>query len=310
MSVAPQANFDPGAIRAFQFTYRSMQPDGTVRLGYALDDLEFEETLELPAPTHDSRAVESLLDLLHWVAGVSYYKAAIPQHLVCETGAPPAAAGLLLSALYSEGLGEFAVVNDLLRLPQPQFPRGVDSASQPSATAAHGPTRLLVPVGGGKDSCVAIEIARASGLEVALFSIGDATADPRHGRGGEAASPPGDAPDRPGTAGVELAGRAQRAHPDHRDRQCVALLTAATQGFDAVALANERIGVGRQPRVARHRGQSPVQQEPARRAAAAGAVAEIAGAPLIFSILRPASELSIARAFSRMHAVPLGVHEL
>ena len=81
MPPAPLTNFDPKAISAFGFTYRSMQPDGLVRLGYALDDIEFEETLELPAPTASSPAVDGLLDLLHWVAGVSYYKAAIPQHL-------------------------------------------------------------------------------------------------------------------------------------------------------------------------------------------------------------------------------------
>ena len=33
---------------------------------------------------------------------------------------------------------------------------------------------MLVPVGGGKDSAVAIEIVRRSGCELALFSIGDA----------------------------------------------------------------------------------------------------------------------------------------
>ena len=38
----------------------------------------------------------------------------------------------------------------------------------------------------------------------------------------------------------ERCGRAQRARPDHRDRRCVALLTAALNGYDAVAMANER----------------------------------------------------------------------
>ena len=300
VSVAPQANFDPGAIRAFQFTYRSMQPDGTVRLGYALDDLEFEETLELPAPTHDSPAVDGLLDLLHWIAGVSYYKAAIPQHLVCETGAPPAATGLLLSALYSEGLGEFAVVNDLLRLPQPQFPRGVDSASQPAATAAPAPTRLLVPVGGGKDSCVAIEIARASGLDVALFSIGDAT--PIRDTAAAARLPRHRVTRRIDPALLELNSQgALNGHiPITAIVSAVALLTAATQGFDAVALANERSASAGN---FMWRGIEVNHQfSKGRRAERllSGAVAEIPEAPRVFSILRPASELSIARAFSRM----------
>jgi len=172
VSTTSQTNFDPTAINAFQFTYRSIAPDGLVRLGYALDDIEFEEQLKLPAPRFRGLpAVEGLLDLLHCVAGVSYFKAAIPRHLVCETGAPPPASERLLAALYSEGLGEFAVVNQLEQLPHPQFPRGVDWET---AAERHEPKSLLVPVGGGKDSAVAIEIARRSGLETSLFSIGDA----------------------------------------------------------------------------------------------------------------------------------------
>ena len=52
--------------------------------------------------------MRGLLDLLHWVAGVSYYKLAAPGSVPCESGAPPPAAATLLEALYSEGLGELA----------------------------------------------------------------------------------------------------------------------------------------------------------------------------------------------------------
>ncbi len=300
VSAAPQGNFEPGAVRAFQFTHRSMRPDGNVRLGYALDDLEFEETLELPAPTHDSPAVEGLLDLLHWIAGVSYYKAAIPQHLVCETGAPPAATGLLLAALYSEGLGEFAVVNDLLSLPQPQFPRGIDSTPPSAAAAAPEPRRVLVPVGGGKDSCVAIEIARASGLDVALFSIGNAT--PIRDTAAVAGLPRHQVTRWIDPVLLELNSQgALNGHiPITAIVSAVALLIAATQGFDAVALANERSAsagnfVWRGTEV-NH------QFSKGRRAERllADAVAEIPEAPRAFSILRSASELSIARAFAQM----------
>ncbi len=290
VSTTSQANFDPKAIRAFQFTYRSLQPDGLIRLGYALDDIEFEETLQLPAPRfRSSPAVEGLLDLLHWVAGISYYKAAIPQHLVCETGAPPAAAERLLSALYSEGLGEFAVVNELDRLPHPQFPRGVDW--EPA-----GGTRpiesLLVPVGGGKDSAVAVEIARRSGLETMLFSVGNAlpisgtanvaglvrhlvtrTIDPRL---------------------LELNDRgALNGHiPITAIVSCVALVTAVTQGIDAVLMANERSASA--GNLTWNGVEVNHQFSKSRRAERllADAVAEIQDAPQIFSILRPASELA------------------
>src|SRR4051812_20672080 len=70
--------FHPASFRQFRFTRRSM--DGrTVRLEYALDDAyEFVEEFDLPMPEGDvnKAALEPLLDLLHWVAGVSYYKTA------------------------------------------------------------------------------------------------------------------------------------------------------------------------------------------------------------------------------------------
>jgi len=296
VTTAPLANFDPKAISAFQFTYRSMAPDGLVRLGYALDDIEFEETVQLPAPRfRGSPAVEELLDLLHWVAGVSYFKAAIPRHLVCETGAPPPAAERLLAALYSEGLGEFAVVNGLDQLPHPQFPRGVDWGTTTETTV---PKSLLVPVGGGKDSAVAIEIARRSGIETTLFSVGDAL--PINATATVAALPRHLAKRTidPGLLELNEIGALNGHVPITAIVSCVALLTAATQGIDAVLMANERSAsagnfVWKGVEV-NH------QFSKSRRAERllADAVAEIDGAPQIFSVLRPASELSIARAFA------------
>ncbi len=297
VSPAPPANFDPKAISAFGFTYRSMQPDGLVRLGYALDDIEFEETLQLPAPRFRPRALEELLDLLHWVAGVSYFKAAIPHHLVCETGAPPPAAELLLSALYSEGLGEFAVVNQLERLPHPQFPRGVQWEHPEDAAKLE---RLLVPVGGGKDSAVAIEIARRSGLEVELFSIGDAP--PISATANVAALPRHVVARTIDPRLIELNEHgALNGHiPITAIVSCVALVTAATQGLDAVLMANERSAS--QGNLVWNGVEVNHQFSKSRRAERllADAVAEIEGAPQIFSILRPASELRIAKAFALM----------
>jgi hypothetical protein len=297
VSATSQANFDPKSIRAFQFTYRSLQPDGVVRLGYALDDLEFEETIELPAPTAHSAAVDGLLDLLHWVAGISYYKAAIPQHLVCETGAPPPAAERLLSALYSEGLGEFAVVNDLEQLPHPQFPRGIDWAQ---GTAPPTPTSVLVPIGGGKDSAVAVEIARRSGLDASLFSVGNAL--PISGTANVAGLVRHLAQRTIDPRLLDLNERgALNGHiPITAIVSCIALLTAATQGIDAVLMANERSASA--GNLTWNGVEVNHQFSKSRRAERllADAVAEIPEAPQIFSVLRPASELKIAQAFSTL----------
>jgi hypothetical protein len=276
-----------------------------VRLGYALDDIRFEETFQLTQPTVDSPAVEPLLDLLHWVAGVSYYKAAIPPRIAFETSTPPPAAAALLNALYSEGLGEFAVVNDLQDLPRPDFGASVDVKSEVTRNGARAthidPKRLLIPVGGGKDSAVAIEIARATGLETALFSVGDA--DPIR-RTAEVAGLPRHLVTRkldPRLIDLNAQGALNGHIPITAIISCVALLTAATQGFDAILLANERsasagyftwLGIE-----VNHQFSKSLRAE----RLLAQAVAEIDGAPAIFSILRPASELSIAHAFATMN---------
>jgi hypothetical protein len=291
------------AVETFRFTHRSLDPEGLVRLGYALDDITFEETFQLPKPTVDSSAAEQLLDLLHWVAGVSYYKAAIPLRLAFETGSPPLHTTQLLKALYSEGLGEFAVVNNLEDLPRPDFAVSVDVKSESTrrARATHiDPTRLLIPVGGGKDSAVAIEIARASGIETALFSVGDAT--PIRETANAAKFPRHIVTRKLDPRLIELnAAGALNGHiPITAIISCVALLTAASQGFDAVALANERSASA--GNFLWHGIEVNHQFSKSLRAERllAQAVAEIDQAPTIFSILRPASELSIARAFATM----------
>src|ERR1700689_1912489 len=119
------ALFDPSAFRAFRFVSRELDGQGMVTLRYALDEqIEFVEELALPIPVAqlsepERERVDGLLALLHWVAGVSYFKTALPEQVSCEAGAPPPAAAVLLEALYSEGLGELAYVNGLPGLPRP-----------------------------------------------------------------------------------------------------------------------------------------------------------------------------------------------
>jgi len=125
----PPMLFDPSAFEAFRFTAREMDDAGLVRLHYALDEqISFTEEIQIPVPGSlgegEFARVRGLLDLLHWVAGVSYYKLAAPGSVSCESGAPPHAAAALLEALYSEGLGEFAYTNSLAGPPRPRWPGG------------------------------------------------------------------------------------------------------------------------------------------------------------------------------------------
>ena len=89
---------------------------GVATFDYLLDGPSperFTETITLPpiaGPAPD--AVYRVLDLLHVVAGVSYYKAGAPP--VIEAPKPvPAEAAALFTAVYTKGLAEYAYRNDL-----------------------------------------------------------------------------------------------------------------------------------------------------------------------------------------------------
>ncbi|HEV7584747.1 MAG TPA: hypothetical protein VGO14_03105 [Solirubrobacteraceae bacterium] len=296
--------FDPTRFHAFRFLSRELDRGGRVTLRYALDeDVHFVEQLELPVEAQLSDAeldrVDGLLSLVHWVAGVSYFKTAAPPAISCEAGTPSPAAAALLEALYSEGLGEFAYANGLGALPRPSFPRApapqVDRPDEEPSLR-----RMLVPVGGGKDSAVALEIVRRAGGEVALFSIGN---PPPIARTIDVAGLDHLLARRrldPKMSELNRSGALNGHIPITAVVSCVALLTAALRGFGTVVMANERSasfgnlvwdGVE-----INHQFSKGLPAERLLRAALAEAVEGLE----LFSVLRPASELAIARAFARM----------
>ncbi len=321
-----QSSFHPEAFETFRFSARELDERGCVTLRYALDqDVEFVEEYDLPPGTPvgpaERERVEGLLSLLHWVAGVSYFKTAVPGAVACETGPPPPATARLLEALYSEGLAEFAYENGLPGVPRPAFAPGAaaerpllasgpaaerpalapdPSTARPRAGDRGRPPRVLVPVGGGKDSIVALEAVRRSGRELALFSVGDA---PPIARTVAVAGLPRLLCTRrldPELAALNRAGALNGHVPVTAIVSCVALLTAALHGFDAVALAAERSASAGNVRwdgvEVNHQFSKSLRAERLLRAAVAEAGPDVE----LFSVLRPASELAIARAFARL----------
>jgi hypothetical protein len=159
---------------------------------------------------------------------------------------------------------------------------------------------MLVPIGGGKDSAVALEIVRRSGHELALFSLGDA---PPIARTVAVAELPRLLATRtldPGLRELNGAGALNGHVPITAIVSCVALLTAALNGFDAVAMANERSAsagnVVWDGVEVNHQFSKGLRAE----RLLSAALAEVAPDVRLFSVLRPASELAIARAFARM----------
>ncbi|HEY8582733.1 MAG TPA: hypothetical protein VIL49_07290 [Capillimicrobium sp.] len=298
--------FDPARYAAFRFTgWRFDEATSTAALAYALDDeLHFEERIELPAgarPLDGARreALHRVLDLLHQVAGVSYYKTAAPSRLAVETGPLSERRARLLTDVYVQGLGEYAFNNEIDVAARVRFEATPGHAPAPAPLERTG--RALVPVGGGKDSVVALETMRDSGTDVTLFSVGDATPIAATAR---VAGLPRLIARRalaPELLEANAAGALNGHVPVTAVVSLIAIATAVLHGRDEVVLANERSasqgnlfwgGID-----VNHQWSKGLGFERALRDTLA---AEVVDGVDWFSLLRPASELGIARAFAAL----------
>jgi UDP-N-acetyl-alpha-D-muramoyl-L-alanyl-L-glutamate epimerase len=188
---------DPRAACAFRFVRRDFA-DGVASLVYAFDDgPELIERIVFPdAPVVDGprrAALDAALDVLHLVAGVSYYKAGVPERIEVESAAIDADFAAFLDALYVHGLGEFAYHNRLDLRARIAFPvrrpreSGDPALSPPDEAKARGsrfrgndgvgalalPRRTLVPIGGGKDSLVSVEMLKRAREDATAVWIGN-----------------------------------------------------------------------------------------------------------------------------------------
>lgn len=165
----------PRLTQVFRFLH-ARYADGVAELSYAFDEGEpLVERIRFPAapalPPARQAAFDAALKLLHLIAGVSYYKAGVPPQIEVTEGPLDDATADLLDALYLHGLAEFAYRNGLDLRGRIHFPRG--GAAQPTASALGLPKRTLVPIGGGKDSLVAVEAIKSIGGDATAVWVGN-----------------------------------------------------------------------------------------------------------------------------------------
>ena len=143
----------------FQFDKKT----GEVSFFYHVEDAcPFVEKVVFPgSPFHmdeqTEKCVNQILLLAHIALGISYYKAYLPDEIVVESGVLTESQAAFFDDFYLKGLGEFAIKNDVNLQGKIYFPFGqkdVVSYSLPLQLKA------LVPVGGGKDSCVVMELLK------------------------------------------------------------------------------------------------------------------------------------------------------
>jgi UDP-N-acetyl-alpha-D-muramoyl-L-alanyl-L-glutamate epimerase len=281
--------------------YRFDPATGVAEFDYLLDGptpLEFTETITFPLGAGEPPAhFFKVLDLLHVVAGVSYYKVGAPPRI--EAPVPvPSSVSEFFTAVYTHGLGEYAYVNKLphvLAL----------SVSSPGESAAASPVdnadgRPLSAVGGGKDSIVTLEILRAAGLDPVPFSVNP---NPVIVNVNAASGLPALAARRkldPRLFELNKAGALNGHIPVTAINSLIAIATAALHGLGPVVMSNERsasdpnlIWNGHE---INHQWSKGVVAEGLLRAAV---TAHAGLTEPYFSLLRSLSELHIAQLFAR-----------
>lgn len=304
--------FNRDAIRSFRFVRCGFDAtSGVAELVYAFDDgPELVETITVPGAPFAlegarAEAVQRALRLLHLVAGVSYYKAAVPEEIRIEAYGIDTATAALLTSIYENGLGEFAYRNGLelrgrIRFPaaSPPSPRGWGEG--PTADALGLRPHALVAIGGGKDSLVTIEALRKAGVEQTVVWIGgsqliracaERTGLPALNIGRQLA---------PQLFDYNREGAWNGHIPVTAVNSAILVLAALLHGFDQVVFSNERSasygsmipGTGE----VNHQWSKGWAFE---NAFGAYVQARIAADLQYYSLLRPLSELAVARQFAK-----------
>jgi hypothetical protein len=298
---------DPRAAHAFRFIRRSYA-DGVAELVYAFDDgPELIERIVFPdAPVlapERAAAFDAALDLLHLVAGVSYYKAGVPGEIQIESGPLDTQAAAFLDALYLHGLGEFAYHNKLdLRGRICFAPDTVPAQARASrqTTSARPSRRTLVPIGGGKDSMVSVEILKHAGEDATAVWVGNSPLIAA-------------CADRTGLPTLNIRRELspllfeynrQGAYNGHIPvtaiNSAILAVAAVLYGFDAIAFSNERSASSAtleyDGQAVNHQWSKSWEFE---RAFHDLLKANVDAGLEYFSLLRPLSELSVAERFAR-----------
>jgi hypothetical protein len=297
--------FDKSTVRTFRFVRCSFDAEsGVARLVYAFDDgPELIETVTIPgAPfvVDDTRAaaVEKAVQLLHLITGVSYYKAAVPNEIRIDGYAIDAATAVLMEQVYVHGLGEFAYRNGLSLHGRVRFPVGAPAT--PTALPVGLREHALVAIGGGKDSLVSIEALRGAGIQQTVTWIGGsqliAACAARTGLPtlniGRALAPELFEYNRQGAWNGHI--------PVTAINSAIMVLAALLHGVDQVVFSNERSasygsmipGTGE----VNHQWSKGWAFE---RAFGEHVQSQVAADLRYYSLLRPLSELAVARQFAR-----------
>jgi hypothetical protein len=297
------------APSAFVFERYAYDPDrAALSLHYRFESgPSFVEEVAFDGPARaisdtDAEALDRIFRLIFLFAGVSYYKACVPETLVCEAFPLDRETAYFLRQFYKEGLAELAFRNGLSLRGRCRFAAD-DTAAIEAPVALDLPRRTLVPVGGGKDSVVTLECLKGAGADLALFTLGDA--EPIRACIATSGLPFVRVRRRldPGLFELNARGAFNGHVPITGILSAIALAAAVLCGCDAVAMSNEHSASAPNLEIdgaaVNHQYSKSLKFETD---LAAYLRRRISPDLAYFSLLRPLSEIEIARRFSRHRA--------
>lgn len=298
------AAFDKHQVACFRFVRCEFAADtGVAQLVYAFDNgPELVETVTIPGAPFvlegaRAEAVQRALRLLHLIAGVSYYKAGVPEQVRIDSYTVDADTAALVETVYLNGLGEFAYRNGLNLRGRFRLPVDGEAVAAPAVGLRE---HALVAIGGGKDSLVSIEALRTLGIAETVTWIGgsqliracaERTGLPMLNIGRTLA---------PELFELNRQGAWNGHIPVTAVNSAIMVLAALLQGVDQVVFSNERsASYGSQIP-----GTGEVNHQWSKGWAFEHAFGEhlqrhVAADLQYYSLLRPLSELAVARQFAK-----------
>ncbi|MCX6807885.1 MAG: hypothetical protein NTZ80_03780 [Patescibacteria group bacterium] len=159
--------------------YELDRKNNQVSLYYALDDAEhFCEKFYFPdgffaENPQDEKATNKALFLLHLIAGVSYWKTAAPKKMIVNSGIVTHDLQRFCELLYKQGMSEFHYKNrieDWAERAKFTISENSPISDEPIDMQESQNPKILLPLGGGKDSIVSALLLKKAGFDFTTFA--------------------------------------------------------------------------------------------------------------------------------------------
>ncbi len=163
------------------FVFDSYHFDPEVKkltLKYSFDDqIHFEEEFIFDfefVENYSSEALENAFFGLFVMAGISYFKSALPPKIKFKTGGLNPEQKQFFEKIYLHGLGEFFYQNNIDPRGKINFPEEKTSHFPlPTSHFLSKNSGTILPIGGGKDSITTAEILKSKNEDFETWSVGN-----------------------------------------------------------------------------------------------------------------------------------------